>query len=467
MNTSTRTTPASISPWQRALALVCAVALVQLEWVALWHGLSPVRTAHAQMTANRVAVIVVPSGKGKRPAVEAEAVERILTSFAGRLKNVRRFDLSPLEGADQAREADELIEEALRALLLRTPKRAQDRLDKADRLLTKHANAGTARLYARLAKARGLTALARNELLEARDAVVASLVLFPNQSEDEYVAYGTAAKDLFVTSRGSYDALGRGDLVVEADSGADVFVNGQYRGAAPLTIPDLPAGKHRVLVGKSGKKATRAFVDITADKRTPLTVSLVEAPFELELYEGRAVLAKSFGQPSVVEDRIRELRNRIGADQLLVVQAKLRKKHTDLKGYFLSTDGAFNRVAERVKKDLEYLDSLGKFVATAVGTEIGPDPDLVPLDERKSVLVQSKGMKTSAAASAYIDPNAPLFAEEKKDERPLTSEWWFWAGVGAGALLLGGTIALLVRGEGDDASGANGTLSISLNKVGN
>jgi hypothetical protein len=91
----------------------------------------------------------------------------------------------------------------------------------------------------------------------------------------------------------------------------------------------------------------------------------------------------------------------------------------------------------------------------------------VPLDERKSVLVQSKGMKTSAAASAYIDPNAPLFAEEKKDERPLTSEWWFWAGVGAGALLLGGTIALLVRGEGDDASGANGTLSISLNKVGN
>jgi hypothetical protein len=312
-----------------------------------------------------------------------------------------------------------------------------------------------------------LTALARNELLEARDAVVASLVLFPNQSEDEYVAYGTAAKDLFVTSRGSYDALGRGDLVVKADSGADVFVNGQYRGAAPLTIPDLPAGKHRVLVGKSGKKATRTFVDITADKRTPLTVSLVEAPFELELYEGRAVLAKSFGQPSVVEDRIRELRNRIGADQLLVVQAKLRKKHTDLKGYFLSTDGAFNRVAERVKKDLEYLDSLGKFVATAVGTEIGPDPDLVPLDERKSVLVQSKGMKTSAAASAYIDPNAPLFAEEKKDERPLTSEWWFWAGVGAGALLLGGTIALLVRGEGDDASGANGTLSISLNKVGN
>jgi hypothetical protein len=162
---------------------------------------------------------------------------------------------------------------------------------------------------------------------------------------------------------------------------------------------------------------------------------------------------------------MRELRNQLGTDRLFVVRARTTKKSTAIKGFYLDTDGTFKRAEIEIVKDSEYLTNLGKFVADTVGTTIRPDPWNEPLDRRQSVVVDTK-VRTTDAATAVIDPNAPLFEADKSTERPITSEWWFWAAVAGGVGLLGGGVWLLLSGQGEGAGLATGTVKVNLHKVG-
>ena len=209
--------------------------------------------------------------------------------------------------------------------------------------------------------------------------------------------------------------------------------------------------------------AERRFVTVTAGKPEAVKVALKEAAFHNDLTQGRSVLIANFNQPTVIEDRIRELRNELGTDQILVVRAGFVAQQTEMKGYFLGADGSFKKVQTTVPKDENYLTAMATFVAEPAGAKLLPDPGKQALDHRTSVVVASK--KTAAAADASaIDPNAPLFQSDKEIDEPITGKWWFWAGVGGGLLLLTGGVLLLMGGEEEGPGVATGTLKIGLHK---
>lgn len=447
------------------LAVVAAIALGDAQlWSALGgHGFAAGQAwAQAGVNSTLAVIVVAPQ---KKTGDDAEAVERLLAEGTARLDTVREFELSPIAGTDVEQPAADLIEDALRALLLRTPKRAQERIGAAVGKLKDVPMAGDERLFGRLYKAQALALLATGDLVPARDALIKSLVLVSGQKEEEYAAYGSQSRDLFNTVNQLVGKSGTGDLKIAVRGGkADIWIDGQWRGAGTAQANGLAIGTHRVTVRQSGMVGERRFVDVVVGKGGSAEFDLKAAPFGPDLEQGRAVLATNFKQPSVVEDKMRELRNHLGADQMVVVRSASDKKSTKLEGYFLSADGGFRKVEASVDKDASYFDKLGDFLAGVAGAKLGPDPQSTALDLRQSAVVTT-GAVRKAGTDAAIDPNAPLFDDEKSKVKPITSEWWFWTAVVAGASVIGGGLYLLTKGQAAEASGAVGTVTISVNKA--
>jgi hypothetical protein len=448
------------------LAAMAGVSLGQLQPVA--DGPVGVRLvlpeALAQSSINAtLAVLVIPAQR--KNADDAEALERLLGESVGRLDTVRTFDLSPVADTENAGKVADSIEDALRALLLRTPKRAGERVLAAEAMLATAPAAADDRQYARLFKAKGLIALSAGDLVQARDWLVKSLILMPNQQLAEYASYGSTAKELFESAKGAVDKLPVADLrVTTRGAKADIYVDGAWKGAGQVTASDLRVGRHLVTVRSPGMVGERQFVDVVAGKPAVVDFDLKPAAFGPDLEAGRNVLIANYKQPSVVEDRARELRNQLGADTMIIVRPNFSKKATELDGWFLGADGSFKKLTATIDKDERYLDKLGEFLATASGAKLGPATDRVALDLRQSVVV-SGGSKARTGGEAYIDPNAPLFEDGTAKEEPLTRKWWFWTAVAGGAALIGGGLYLLASGQAQEAQGATGTLSFKLNQA--
>ncbi len=87
-----------------------------------------------------------------------------------------------------------------------------------------------------------------------------------------------------------------GSLAVSTDpAGAKVSVDGKAYGVTPLTIPDLPAGRRRVVLEGQGGTVRRE-VTIEPDQTATLSEAIfsgflaVFAPVELQIFEGSRLL---------------------------------------------------------------------------------------------------------------------------------------------------------------------------------
>jgi hypothetical protein len=87
-----------------------------------------------------------------------------------------------------------------------------------------------------------------------------------------------------------------GSLAVSTDpAGAKVSVDGKAYGVTPLTIPDLPAGRRRVVLEGQGGTVRRE-ITIETDQTATLSEAIfsgflaVFAPVELQIFEGNRLL---------------------------------------------------------------------------------------------------------------------------------------------------------------------------------
>lgn len=68
---------------------------------------------------------------------------------------------------------------------------------------------------------------------------------------------------------------GYGSVVISSDPwGADVYLDDEYKGTAPLTLTNVPAGKHNLLVTMLGYLESNSTITVTADKATTVKKSL-------------------------------------------------------------------------------------------------------------------------------------------------------------------------------------------------
>lgn len=433
----------------KAVALVTAAAFVALT---MWSPAPSVRAASPTLI-KRVALFVFPSTNAA--AGDAQVLQSFMRAELRKLVNVMS-----VAGQDESPAAAKTlilpsVERGYRALNERDAGAAQVAFDKAYQDITQYKGAVGKRLLARVLKGLGC-AQVMNGLPEGSDTLNASLNVWPNQQIGDYgwtLDLRTAFNEL-INRRAQ---LVPGSIEVDTvPGGAAVRVDGELKGFSPVEVPELAAGQHWVETSIDGYRWSAMFVEVPSGDSSIHSVEL--EPTRNKRAFDAAVRSLERGVARRRADGpLGEMARATGADAVIALQVSARRGSYTLSGYVRDGRRA-NRITTEVAQDGAIADNLRKFLATTLGVQQMADDSELPLDGPPQTAVFSEG-------DLIIDPNDPIFSESKRrEEEPVTSEWWFWAIVGGvtAGLVVGG-IALF--GSTDEGSGPAGNVLVDVNRL--
>ncbi len=280
---------------------------------------------------------------------------------------------------------------------------------------------------------------------EAKKAFQRVVVLEPSRELDA-VNYPPKMVNLFGEVRAAVRAQPTAQLTVQApEDGADVFVDGRPMGKAPVTISDLPAGEHYVLVRGQGGKRSFQSMELAQGAR-----EVYKAPLE----------GRSFAeQAESGSERARQVRQIYGSLGVHVATGIVI-----LGGQLPSGDVALQLYETRTGNFSQMLTAPG-----------GQDPiaamtDLVP--SVTSWLTEEGTLRTdrvsTSVAPLQVNDN-PLLSSILLDPEPIVEQvivtrgppWYVWTGI---AVVAGGgaATAALLLSQDDPVDPNQGTIIIDL-----
>jgi len=185
---------------------------------------------------------------------------------------------------------------------------------------------------------------------------------------------------LFEEARQETSALATGALTIyAAPAAAEVWVDGGFRGSAPLTVSDLKVGRHYVRVVRDGYVTFGAAVDVKRGGEETVQATLRPTTSIASFEELRTRIA---GNDPLAA---RELASMLKVDQLFVASVELAGKDVKVTGTLIDGVGggslavankAFAYEGARFRGDLEIwlaenFRKEGSAVATSDGTTTG------------------------------------------------------------------------------------------------
>lgn len=225
---------------------------------------------------------------------------------------------------------------------------------------------------------------------------------------------------------------GLGTLEVRTTpAGALVYVDGRFRGRAPVTVEDLAPGTHLVRVRAPGFLDEAASANVRPGRGEPVAIRLAPAPGAAGLGE---LLDGLGGNGAGVVDRIGTL---LHLRVVLVLRFTAGESGAvEVQGlrYDLSSEAPPVRRRATVSADPEGVEDVVR-LAVALGRERG------------------RGRAGGRDTVAHEDhPDRPPGMLEIPPEEPgITSRWWFWTGVAV--VVLGGVAVAVVVVAGDSEPG--------------
>ncbi|NMB76585.1 MAG: PEGA domain-containing protein [Myxococcales bacterium] len=269
---------------------------------------------------------------------------------------------------------------------------------------------------------------------KAQDAFRRLLVIDPEYRLDARI-FPPAMLEAFAHMVREVEDAPRGAIDVSAQPDpALVFVDGHFRGLAPVRIERLPAGDHLISVRAPGHIPFGRQVSVGAAEDTPVAC-------RLKPYADLAAFQREF--PS----------DRIGAGEplprALVERARRARLHRLVLGR-TSRAGAeigFLMVGYDVSTGLPLFERRGSFRPDARDISRSVDEAISELSPGPGPVVHSG---PSAPAPEGALPR--LSGEERFEEaeKPLYRRWWFWTALGAGAAVT--TLLAILLAGGQDAA---------------
>jgi len=430
----------------RSIAALTAVAFTGL----VAHGPA---IAAAPTSVKRVALFVMP--KTKASATDAQVLQSFMRAELRKLVGV----VSVAGQAEPPAPVKALvlpsIETGFRSLNERNPAAAQEAFEKAYRDITQYKGPVDKRLIARVLKGLGASQV-MNGLPEGSETLDTSLNVWPNQQISDYswtLDLRTAFNELI--NRRSQLAPGSVDIDTEP-GGAAVRIDGELKGFSPVEVKDLTAGKHWIETSIDGYRWTAMFVEVPAGESAIHSVELEPTPNKGAFDSALKALERGLPKGAVANP-MSDLGRIATADAVIALEVSNAQGGYALSG-FVRDGGELKKISTVVPQDGSMPENLRKFLASALGVQTAADDSELPLDGPPQAAVFTEG-------DIIIDPDDPIFAEKKKkDEDPVTSEWWFWALVGGvtAGLVVGG-VALF--GSQDAGSGPAGNVVLSVNRL--
>lgn len=215
--------------------------------------------------------------------------------------------------------------------------------------------------------------------------------------------------------------LPRADLKVSSEpAGAQIFVDGDYIGVAPLTVPGLAIGEHYVTLKKLGYKRGLRVAQVKESGGSPVLGKLQRSEKYLLVEQAIAKVAPQMGQ-SPIDSVVDNLRETLFLDQTVFLRVrKTSGDEVELSAYLydLRSRRLINQQTTKLRAP----------------AGVPPSGALASLSDRLYT-----GVSYDGGLQAPVDapPPAPT------DTRPLYKRWWFWAAVGVIAV---GTVTAIAVG---------------------
>lgn len=297
----------------------------------------------------------------------------------------------------------------------------------------------------------GLTHFSVGDDAPARAAFEEVVVLDPSRRLDP-VNYSGPTVSFFEEVRASVMARGAGAIQVRAEDGAQVYVDSKLRGSGEVTVADLPAGQHAVLVVADGGMRAFQRVQVEAGDTARVDPALEKgflvaaAPDETERSRQAGLLYAA-------------LATYAQADLLLLAGATKASGEVRVQLYDTRT-GAWSQSFASSGGDpgaglLDaaaglggYLDEAGALMPDKVAARA------LPLDVGANALLLDLLLDPEPAAIAGGTTGPVPVVEDERRGVP----WWVWAG--GGALVAGGaaTTAVVLTTGGE--AGGSGTIIV-------
>lgn len=252
---------------------------------------------------------------------------------------------------------------------------------------------------------------------ELADSIFVALAVTDPEFTPSSDRYPSNVVDRFTALAGSVASRPSGTLTVETvPPGATVYVDGTFRGFAPLDVGGLPDGWHVVTTERLGYRPFGTLAPVPADRTSTL---------ELELEPSDVVDRVAELDPRASDDEaaVRAMRKAFGVDAIAVLRYMTPLSGDRVEGMLIDGD-----------------EPPLKLPSTAIQSS---DPEVAA----KAILLGFDAARQAKVVTA----TAPV----AEAGAPVTGEWWFWAAVtGAVVVAAAGTVAV-VASRGDSGPPSN------------
>jgi hypothetical protein len=240
--------------------------------------------------------------------------------------------------------------------------------------------------YVRALQTLGAAHVLKADKKSARNAFERALLVDPGATL-QGSGYPPTVLDAYAAARDTIKSLPQASLSVYSNPAAgEVYVDGIFRGAAPLTVQRLPAGRHVVRVYRAGYQAFGQISDLLEGTEGTLQASLKPTP---QAAQFESLLRRA--APESAQDGAGSATQELGAwlkvDQLMIVQVTaagddvtLQAAHTDAAGgtRLHAATRTFAFSSQRFRSDVEEFivgefrqAQLGVTQGTGTGNQVG------------------------------------------------------------------------------------------------
>ena len=450
----------SKSTFARSVALFTAATFLHLALAATMPVGTWSSTAHAQEgRERRVAVFLLPSKASEKN--DAQVLQTLLREEVGKLADVRALTGSPEPSQSIETLVGQAMEDAIRALNDRDAAKAQIILKDIHEKLVRYTGVMDKRMMARVLKARGVAYALSDQLAESQKMIRASLNLWPDQTAAEY-GYTLDVLQTFKGVERMRAEEGTGGIAVITDpEGAEVSIDGNVVGYAPVKQSDLTPGLHWVQVSLDGYVRSGAFIEVVAGSEAAHRVSLQPRANQAAWSKVVGGLPRALKSKSAAGVTLPALISMLEADEVLVLRAIPQRTGYMIAGWYQSPN-SLRTVRLKLKRDANFMSNLQSWLQSTLLADAGASEEALRLDAPPKAAVMAVAQEDD---DLFIDPNDPILKTQAKvTQKSITDEWWFWAAVGGVATALTAGAVVLFTGE-DEGTGPVGSVSIDLYKV--
>ncbi|HOU54522.1 MAG TPA: PEGA domain-containing protein [Myxococcota bacterium] len=326
-------------------------------------------------------------------------------------------------------------------------------------------------LVARVYKGLGISLLQAQKQLQAKDAIKRSLVVYPGQQASEY-AVTLEARNFFRQVQQEIEEAPETAVEVLAEKDAEVYLDGEFKGFAPIKIGGVKPGDHWVTVMADGFQPWSQFVVVRGVVEQQVEVTLKAAPERGRQEEALRGILRSL-EKALPEAEARALAESSGATDLLVIRVSQERNGFAVRGLFASGTRV-QPVQLDLARDGNLVVALQDLLVDLTGVAARSESTMVALEAPPVALPEAAqggggGTPTiQGGEDLIVDPNSPIFKDtsQKPKKSNLVRQWWFWTAlvVGVGAVA-GLTYWGVTAGGSEGGGGPTGDLQVNLHGI--